>query len=133
VSICVPPIVTSQRSIKCIPPFDARHWLGRHVPAATNTRNTRRIVGRVIFSAVGVLSKERMWVCLCIPLSFPGNSTVKTFLRQRRIVGGVVFYAVPVVSKESLCLALTRTFCKLCYSKCLSSVNTKLYSLCHTS
>jgi hypothetical protein len=30
----------------------------KHVPTATNTRNSRRIVGRVIFYAVRVMSTE---------------------------------------------------------------------------
>jgi hypothetical protein len=33
-------------SIKCISPFIARYWLSKHVPAATNTCNNRRIVGQ---------------------------------------------------------------------------------------
>jgi hypothetical protein len=42
------------------PPIVTRQWLGKHVPAATNTRthNNRRIVGRVVFYAVRVVSKE---------------------------------------------------------------------------
>jgi hypothetical protein len=49
----------------CIPPIVARQRLGKHVPAATNACNNRRIIGRVISYAVRVLSKES----LCIPLS----------------------------------------------------------------
>jgi hypothetical protein len=41
----------------CIHPIVARHRVGRHVPASTNTRNHRRIGGGV-FYAVRVLSKE---------------------------------------------------------------------------
>jgi hypothetical protein len=74
----------------CIPPVVARQRLGKHVPAATNTRNNRRIVERM-----------RVWICLCIPLLFLGNNSAKTFRRQQRIVGGVVFYVVHVVSKEN--------------------------------
>jgi hypothetical protein len=36
----------------------ARQRLGKHVPAATNTRNNRRIVGEVVFWAAPVVSKE---------------------------------------------------------------------------
>jgi hypothetical protein len=54
-------------SVKCIPPFGARQRLGKHIPAEMNKRNTRGIVGRVIFYAVRFLSKESLWVCLCIP------------------------------------------------------------------
>jgi hypothetical protein len=90
----------------CIPPSVARQRLGKHVPAAKNTRKNKIIVGRVIFYAVRVLSKESLWVRLCIPVSLLGNNSVKTFSRQRRIVGGVVFYAVGVESKESRRLIL---------------------------
>jgi hypothetical protein len=83
----------------CIPPVVASQQLCKHVPAARNTRNNRRIVGPVC-----------LWVCLCIPLSL-GKSAVKTFLRQRRIFGGIVFYALRVVSKESRRLVLPRTYC----------------------
>jgi hypothetical protein len=85
--------------VKCIPPFIARQRLGRHVPAAANTRNSRRIVGRVY-----------LWVCLCIALSLLFNS-VKTFPWEGRIVGGVVFYAVRVVTKEGRRLIVPRTSC----------------------
>jgi hypothetical protein len=82
--------------VNFIPPFGARQQLGKHVPAARNTHNNRRIVGRVIFCAAHVLSKE----CLCILLSLLGSKSVKTFPRQRRIAGVVVFYAVPIVWKR---------------------------------
>jgi hypothetical protein len=42
----------------CISPIVARQWLGKHVPVATNTRSSRRIVVRVIFYAIRVVSKE---------------------------------------------------------------------------
>jgi hypothetical protein len=82
----------------CMRSIVARRWLGKHVPAATNTRNSMRIVGRL---------------CLCILLSLLGINSVKTFPRQRRIIRGVVFFEVRVVSKESRRLVLTRTCC--CY------------------
>jgi hypothetical protein len=92
VSVCVSLLLLQgSGSVKCIPPYDARKRLGKHVPAATNTRNNRRIVGCVISYAVRVLSKESLWVSLCIPLLLLGNNTVKTFPRQRRIVRSVVF------------------------------------------
>jgi hypothetical protein len=87
-------------SVKCIPHFGARHRLGKHFPAAKSTRDNRRIFGLVIFCAVRVFSKESMWVSLCIPLSFLGNNSVKTFSRQSGTVGRLVFYADRVVSKE---------------------------------
>jgi hypothetical protein len=80
-------------------------------PAVRNTRNNRRIVGRVIFNTIRVLSKESLWVCLSIHLSLLGNNSIKTFPRKRRITGGVVSYAVRVVSKESRRLVLPRTSC----------------------
>jgi hypothetical protein len=109
VSVCVSFIsLKGNISVKCSPPFIARQQLGKHVPAATNTRNNRRIVGRVIFYSVRVLPKKSLWVCRCIPLSLLGNNSVKTFPRQRIIVGGVVFYAVRVVSKESRRLVIPK-------------------------
>jgi hypothetical protein len=99
-------------SVKCVPHNVARQRLGKHVPAATNTRDNRRIVGRVIFYAVRVLLKESLWVSLCLPLSLLGNNSIKTFPGQRRIVGGVVFYPVHV-SKESRWLVLPRASCFL--------------------
>jgi hypothetical protein len=51
-----PPRWEANGSVKCIPPFGAGQGLGKHVPATTNIRNNRRIVGRVIFYAVRVLS-----------------------------------------------------------------------------
>jgi hypothetical protein len=48
-----------------IPLFFARQRLGKHVPGEMNTRNNRRIVGRVC-----------LWVYLCILLSLLGNNSV---------------------------------------------------------
>jgi hypothetical protein len=48
----------------CIPSTVVRQLLDEHVPAATNTRNNRRILGHVIFYAVRVLSEESLWVSL---------------------------------------------------------------------
>jgi hypothetical protein len=76
----------------------ARQRLAKHVPVATNTRN-RKIVGRV--GTIRVVSKESLWVCLCIPLSLLGNGSANIFLRQRIIVAVIVSFAVRVVSKES--------------------------------
>jgi hypothetical protein len=49
----------------CVPSIVARQRLGKHVSVETTTRNNRRIVERVIFYAIRVLSKESLWVCLC--------------------------------------------------------------------
>jgi hypothetical protein len=89
------------------PPIVGRQRLGKHVSAATNTGNSRRIVGRVIFYAVRVL--KSLWDCVCISLSLLGNSPVKTFPRKRRIVGRV-FYAVRVVSNKSTLSILPQIF-----------------------
>jgi hypothetical protein len=66
-SICVPVCISllslqGNGSVKCIPPFDAKQRLCKHVPAATDTRYNTRIVARVIFCAVRVLSKESLSV-----------------------------------------------------------------------
>jgi hypothetical protein len=92
----------------CICPVITRQQLGRHTPLATNTSNNRRIVG-------GVISKESVWIRLCIPLSLLGKSSVNTFPRQWRIVEGIVFYLVHVISKESRWLVLTRTCFYYCW------------------
>jgi hypothetical protein len=100
VSVCVSLLLFQDNgSVRCIPVFGARQRLGKHVSAATNTRNNRRIVGRVCLR-----------FCLCI-LSFLSYNSVKTFSRLRRTVGGVFFCTVRVVSKESRLLFLPRTYC----------------------
>jgi hypothetical protein len=93
------------------PRIVVRQRLGRHVPVTKNTRNNIRVVGGVVSYKVRVISKESLWVCLCIPSSLPGNGSVNTFPRQQRIVEGVVFYAVRVVSKESMRSVLPRISC----------------------
>jgi hypothetical protein len=91
VSVCVSLLsLLGNGSVKCIPPFIARQRLGKHFPAARNTRSNRRIVGRLC-----------LWVCLC-RLSLLGNKWVKAFPLQRRIIGSVIFCAVRVVSNENL-------------------------------
>jgi hypothetical protein len=100
VSVCAALLsLLGKGSVKWIPPFFARQ------------RQQYKIVGRVIFYAVRVLSMESLWVSLCITLSLLRSNWVKTFPRQQRIVGGVVFYAVRVVSKESRWLVIPRTSC----------------------
>jgi hypothetical protein len=83
----------------CLRAVVARQRLGKHAPAATNFRGYRRIVGHV---------------CLCIPISFVGIISVKTFPQQQIIFEAFVFYAVHVVSKERTQLVLARTYC-CCY------------------
>jgi hypothetical protein len=85
VCLCVyPSIAARQQLVKCIPPSGAKQRLGKHVPTVTNTRNNRGAVGGVTFYAVRVLSKESLWVCLCISLPLLGNNSVKTFPRERK-------------------------------------------------
>jgi hypothetical protein len=55
------PVLTAPVPSVCAstyPPIVARQRLGKHVPAAKNTRNNGRIVGRVVSCAVSVVSKE---------------------------------------------------------------------------
>jgi hypothetical protein len=95
-----PHIITKQR-------------LDRHVPAPTNTSNDRRSFGHVVFSAVRIVSKESLWVCLSSVVA--RELLGKTFSQQRRIVGGIVFYTVFALSKEIRRLILPRTSCYYLY------------------
>jgi hypothetical protein len=52
-----PPIFARQR-LGNNPPIVARQRLGKNVTAATNTRNNRRIVGRVVFYVARVVSRK---------------------------------------------------------------------------
>jgi hypothetical protein len=121
VCMCIPPIVARRKLGKMIRSFFARQRLGKHVPAATNACNNRRIIGRFIFCAIHVLSKESLWVCLCISLSLLCNNWMKTFPREGRIFGDVVFYAVRVVLMESRLLVLPRTSYFTVFSVALDS------------
>jgi hypothetical protein len=67
----------------------ARRRFGKHVSAATNTRNNRIIVAWAY-----------LWVCLCIPLSSIGKNSVKKNFRR------VIFYADPFIAKERRQLVL---------------------------
>jgi hypothetical protein len=62
------------------PPIVAREQLGKHAPAATNTRNNRRIVEGVVFYAVHVVLKGDLWVYELLEASFSMRSV--TFLRK---------------------------------------------------
>jgi hypothetical protein len=44
------------------PPSVARQRIDKHGPSAKNTRNNRRIVGRIVFYAVHAVSKESLCV-----------------------------------------------------------------------
>jgi hypothetical protein len=62
-SVCVSLLpLLSNGSVNCIPCFIPRERLGRHVPAATNIRNSNT-VRRAVFSAIRASWKEN----LCIP------------------------------------------------------------------
>jgi hypothetical protein len=56
-------------------------------------------------------------VCLCILLSFQGNSSITRFRRQRGIVGGTVSYAVRVISKGSRRIISSQNFHYLIFSQ----------------
>jgi hypothetical protein len=60
----------------------------------------RRIVGRVLFYAARVVSKESLWV-VYRPVVARQRLGKHVPAAKLRIVGGVVFYAARVVSKES--------------------------------
>jgi hypothetical protein len=62
---------TYRCSVKYTPPLIARQRLGKHVPAAVNTRNSRRIVGHVC-----------LWVCPCISISLLGYNPPVAFYPQ---------------------------------------------------
>jgi hypothetical protein len=87
------------------PHIVARKRLDKNLTATTNTRNNRRVVD-ALFSMWSV-SYQRRVHSLCIPLSFLGENSVKTFSRQRKIVVGVVSY-VAHVSTETRRLVLPR-------------------------
>jgi hypothetical protein len=100
---------------KCLYVRIARQWLGNYVTAATNAHRNIIIVGRVIFYAARILTKEISWVSLCILLSLLGNGSINTFPRQEGIVRSVVSFAVRVISKGSRRLVLPRNVCFLYY------------------
>jgi hypothetical protein len=101
----------SQKSV-CLYVYVARQMLCKKCHCSNEyTCNNKRIVGRDVFYAARVISKENLWVCLCIPLSLLGNNSVKTFPWQQRIVGCIAFSAVRVVSKDRRRLVLPRTSC----------------------
>jgi hypothetical protein len=57
VSVCVSLLsLHGNGFVKCIYFFGSRQRFGKHVLAASNISNNRRIVGRVIFCAIRVLS-----------------------------------------------------------------------------
>jgi hypothetical protein len=112
VSACVSLLLLQDNSsVTCIAPFSDRQWLSKHVPMAMSTCNNRRIIGRVIFHAAHVLSKESLWVCLSIPILSLGTNMLKIFPQQQRIDRCTVFHAVHVISKGSRWSVLPRTSC----------------------
>jgi hypothetical protein len=95
------------------PSYRCWQWLGKHVPAATNTHAAIEELLDAPFSMRSVSYQRRVYGHVCIPLSFLGNNSVHTFSRHQIIVGWVVFYAVRVVSKESRRLFHLKTSCFL--------------------
>jgi hypothetical protein len=92
VSVCVSLLsLLGKGSVNCIDSFVARQRLGEHVLAATNTRNNRRIVVRVIFCAAHALWKAGLWICLCIVareiLGKDVPTTTKNCWRRRFLCG----------------------------------------------
>jgi hypothetical protein len=98
---CLHKSLPSVRVSMCISPTVARQQLVRHVPMATNTCNNRRTVGGAVFYTVHAISKDSLWVCVCIPLSLPGIGLLNTFPQQQIIAGSVIFYAVCIVLQKS--------------------------------
>jgi hypothetical protein len=80
-------------------------------PSARKKPNNRNIIGRMVFCVVRVVSKEILWISLCIPFSLLNNGLVTILSQQRKSVGSVVFYAVCFVWRERRRLVLPRTFC----------------------
>jgi hypothetical protein len=79
----------------CISPIVARQRLGKHVPAATNTRNNRRIVGRVVLYAIRVVAKES--IPRIIPRNYyviysPFSSNIPPF----SLSSALIFFNLPV-------------------------------------
>jgi hypothetical protein len=66
-----------------------------------------RLVGCAVFYAVRVVTKQSLWVSLCLPLMLQGNGSIKTF-QWRGFLWG------PCLSKESRRLVLIKTSCFLC-------------------
>jgi hypothetical protein len=56
------PLISLCVCMSISPLIVARQRLGKYVPAATNTRNNRRIVGRVVLYALRVILKESLCV-----------------------------------------------------------------------
>jgi hypothetical protein len=69
----------------CIPRTGAMQWLGKQVPAATNTCNNR-IVGCAVFHVVRVMSKESRR--LVRPRTFCVEVGSNTYSVALRVVGG---------------------------------------------
>jgi hypothetical protein len=87
VSVCVSLLsLQGNGTVNCIPLIAARQRLSKHIPAARNTCNSTRNVGRVILYAVRILSKESPWIRLCVPLSQLSNNSAKTFPRQEELL-----------------------------------------------
>jgi hypothetical protein len=64
VCVCVCVCVRARVRPSVRPSIIIKQGLGEHVRAATLARDNRRIIGRIIFFAVRVISKKRLWACL---------------------------------------------------------------------
>jgi hypothetical protein len=98
---CRPEQLSQNRPVcvcMCIPFTAARQRLSKHVLAATKNCSTCSFLCgpcRIKGGSVGP----------SIPLSLPGNGSVRTFPWQLGIVAGVVFYAIRVVLKAKFVCA----------------------------
>jgi hypothetical protein len=78
-----PPSVCVSVSVICTPFIVTKQRFSKHVPAATNTRNTYELLDSS-FSLRSVLYHRKVCgVPLCIPLPLQGNGSVSAFPRQR--------------------------------------------------
>jgi hypothetical protein len=113
--------------VKYMPPSIARQWLAKHFPAASNILNNRRMIGRVIFYEVRVLSTDSVWIRVSayrwwqrLGKLYPSfiarqrldkhvPATANT-LNNRRIVG-LIFCAVHVLSNDSVWICVSTYRC----------------------
>jgi hypothetical protein len=77
VSVFVSPITLLGNNTVKTSPFFAKQRLGKNVTASTNTRNSNRIVRRVVFSEFRVVSKESRRLVL------PRTSCFKALICER--------------------------------------------------
>jgi hypothetical protein len=70
----------------CILVIVTRQRLCKHIPAATNISNIRKIVGGAVSCVVPAVSMESLWVCICVQncniLVCAAEAMVRSFLKQ---------------------------------------------------